>query len=569
MEFQMKYCFTRRDFLRFAAGASSFAAGPGLSSGTLSPDHSEIPNARAGSASHGLNLVPEEPGSTPSYWCTWGIQNYSMEDVDENSHSMVANNLTEELLFERPGWAANYFPKIRRDLDLLFDLGWEVPLGLQFDKERWRLGTLEVATDKFPSCTGTPAERLRKLNELTRRAGWRGAAIWVPAQAPGDGKNGVLVDMKNLEEYFRQRARWTREAGIEYWKVDYGARGGDADFRHMLTRIAHEANPPIRVEHARGTGPVNDEDIPWENLAGHHTGRYRAWDDGKILRQAVELMKFSDILRTYDVTAYLSVPTTLDRVAQILADTSKSETANGIINCEDEPYIAAGLGCATGILRHPLWKDIRGKAYDPYQVRHRIDETTRAVRWQRLAPAWPVNQSPIALDPKIRKDAWKFHEGETWGLWLNGKEVVQSAPARVARGTKLPEVAAVGAAPFVIASRHPNGMLAVATLPRITAQQGIHFPLADVSIEVGAGDRPIGIFGRYRSLTLRLTREMGNRRIWAQDLAGDEAVDVTTQTRRDGSTLTLSGELIERVGLSAATPGDVSSPGMVLALRNR
>ncbi|MBQ5655544.1 MAG: hypothetical protein IIV01_04970, partial [Bacteroidaceae bacterium] len=44
---------------------------------------------------------------------------------------------------------------------------------------------------------------------------------------------------------------------------------------------------------------------------------------------------------------------TIRRVAELLP--YKTEGNNkGIINCEDEPYIAVGLGCAIGIMRHPM-----------------------------------------------------------------------------------------------------------------------------------------------------------------------------------------------------------------------
>lgn len=565
---KLRHTFARREFLRLLAGASTFAAtGKALkATPAIAAEFWRTPALDAVAVPPGPNLVPAQPSSGSSYWCTWGIQNYSLDNLDPMSHSMVANNLTERQVFDDPGWATNYFQKARSDLYILFDLGWEVPRGLQFDHERWRLGTLEVATDKFPSCTGTPAERLLKLNHLCRQAGWRGAGIWVAAQAVGDGRDGHLMDPESLEAYFRERARWTREAGIEYWKVDYGARSGDVNFRRMLTRIAHEEAPAFSVEHARGCGPVNDEIVPWEKLVAHHSGRYAAWDDGRILRQALELLSFSDVLRSYDVTAYFSVPTTLDRVAQLLAGSSQIQTATGVLNCEDEPYVAACLGLATGVLRHPLWKDLKGMAYDPYQIRKRIDEVTRAVRWQRLAPAWSVNHSATVLDPQVLKDTWVFRTGETWAEWLGGREVVQAAPARVGRGTALPEVSAQGEAPFVAASCHPNGSLAVATLPRIRRGQGIHFPLADVSLDAGAGDRPVGVFGRYRSLRLRLSGPLGARRLWAQDLAGDKATDVTSQVTLHSNAITLTGELIERVGLSAATPGDLSNPGLVLAL---
>ena len=124
-------------------------------------------------AEAGLNLIPEEAGKTPSYWCTWGAQNYASDDKafkacgDLEGHFDISETLTEKNVFKEPGWA-KYFSKAQKDLYILFDLGWDTPKGVNFDGERWRLGTVEVAEGKFPSCTGSPAERLQKLNELTK-----------------------------------------------------------------------------------------------------------------------------------------------------------------------------------------------------------------------------------------------------------------------------------------------------------------------------------------------------------------------------------------------------------------
>jgi len=522
-----------------------------------------------------VNLIPEQPGKTPSYWCTWGAQNYASDDasfeacVELKGHFPMAEVLTEKNVFHTPGWA-NYFQKARGDLFLMFDLGWDTTPGVRFDNERWRLGTLEVSTEKFPSCTGTPAERLWKLNQLAKAAGWRGAAIWLAAQATGDGKTGQLIDKAALEEYWRERARCTRYAGIEYWKVDYGERSGNAEFREMLTRIAAEEAPGLIVEHGRGSGPLNDEECPWDTKDYTRSGGYRKWGNGEVLKQAAALVKFSQILRTYDVTAYFSVPTTLDRAAQILSEFSGRPDVACIINCEDEPYIAAALGCAMGILRHPLWRDEpAGAEYDPANFRKRIDEVTRAVRWQRIAPAFAVGKTENLLDPNVHIDTWRFRHGDSWAVWMDGREAVQSAPARVSRGMPLPTVSVPGGgpAPYVIASHNPNGAICVAALPRISTGKGIYFPVADIAIEADDVNVPIGIFGRYKSLTVKFPAEVGKARVLAQDLAGDAAIDITGKVKLEGNSITLYGKLINKVGLSAASHGDLSEPGMVFTIK--
>lgn len=510
-----------------------------------------------------MSLIPTTPGSTPNYWCTWGIQNYSLLSTDLASWSGPARNLDEGLLFHTPGWASQFFDKIRGDLYLLFDAGWDLPLSADADSERWRLGALLPDPDRFPSCAGTAAERQRCLNELCTGHGWRGAGLWVAPQVVGDGKNGQVADGKTAEAWWRDRARWSHRAGIEYWKIDTGHGCASGDYRRRVTDIVRQEAPNLTLEHALMGGPLNDDAPPWEPAPVRGDGRFRSF--GPSHQRALEFLAFSDVLRTYDVTAHLSPVTTLDRVATLLAEGRVEPGFEGLLNCEDEPYLAAGLGCATGILRHPLWQPRPGSDYDPGQYGRRIDETIRAVRWQRVAPAFGVGTTPVTLDERLLEDRWRFRKGDTWAWWVIGREVCQRAPARVARGLPLPRVSAAES-PFVVASRHPNGAVAVATLSRISTATGIHHPLAEVTLEIPDASLTLGVLGRYRSLTLDLAVPLGARHVWAQDLAGDTAVDITEQIQRSEHRLVLSDELIRRVGLSAATPGDLSEPGLILQL---
>lgn len=518
-----------------------------------------------------MNLIPNNPGKTPSYWFTWGVQNHSLGKEQLGNQPMNARvfegsrgarlartNLSEKLVFQNPAWITNFYSKVRGDLYVVFDDGWDVPYGVHPQEERWRFGSLELNEERFPSCSGTPKERLRKLNEKVKAVGWRGAGLWLAAQCMGDGKDdGRLLEDYKVEKYWRERAKWCHYAGIEYWKVDWGMRCNSLDFRRMLTHICREETPNIVVEHAVCSGPLND--------APDGEGRFHSWHD--ICRRSLETIAFSDVFRTYDVTRYLSVATTLDRVAELFTASIVEPGAQGLLNSEEEVYLGAALGCALGIGRHPLWRERSGQDYDPRQLRKRADEVARAVRWQRLAPAFGIDKSKTIVDKNILTDSWYFKRGDTWASSIIGKEITQSAPARVARGIGLPRVEADGLVAFVIASRNPNGAIAIATVPRTSREKGIFTPLVDVSIDVGEGHSPIGIFGFYRTLTLNFSSPLSNKRIWAQDLASDEAVDVTDQIIRVEKTVTLTGDLINKIGLTTATPGDVSDPGLVLFIQ--
>lgn len=271
-----------------------------------------------------LNFIPDTAGITPSYWCTWSAQNFAVDTFTLNyviglgDHTVPSDNLTEERVFKNPGWEKAFPQEIKKDLYLVFDVGWDIAAGSHAEKEKkWILGTLDVSTEKFPSCTGTPEQKLVKINEITKNAGWKGAGLWIAAQTSMDNK-GPKPNDQEVEKYFRERLQWSKKAGIEYWKIDYGSRGGDIKFREMLTRLSHEEAPGLWVEHGRGCGPFNDDECPYDTPNFKKTGLYKVWDDGNALQRAHDLLQFSDVLRTYDVSAQLSLPTTLDRVAQIL-----------------------------------------------------------------------------------------------------------------------------------------------------------------------------------------------------------------------------------------------------------
>ena len=517
----------------------------------------------------GGSLVQAAPGLAPSYWSTWGAQNFAVDaaSVDRalagDGHSAAAANLTEPRVFGPSGWA-RALEGCRQDLYLLLDLGWDLPAGAPFDQEPWRLGSHEAAADKFPSCQGDPAERLRRLNELCVRAGWRGAGLWVAAEPYGDGGGGGALSSLDAEAQLRDRLRWSRDAGIGYWKVDYGRRS-NAAYRQLISELAVESAPALVIEHVRAGGPLNDEFCPWDPVPASRSGEYRRWGGGRVLQETLQLAEFSNVLRTGGVTNHLSLPATLDRVANLLAAAGSRPNQPCLLNCEDEVYLGAALGCALGVIRHPGWTDPNARGYNPRELHRRMDEVKRAVRWQRMAPPFPMGSGTVALDRERLSDSWTFREGETPARWLAGQTIVQSAPARVARNMPLPEVQGPER-PFVAAAQFPNDCVAVATLPRASADRGFSYPLAGVTVTLEAQLPLVGVFGRYRSLTLRTPASRRAPRVLAQDLAGDELRDITARVQATATEVVIPGEVIHETGLSAATPGDISDPGLVLRL---
>ena len=230
--------------------------------------------------------------------------------------------------------------------------------------------------------------------------------------------------------------------------------------------------------------------------------------------------------------------------------------ARGIINCEDNAYLGAAMGFSIGVMNVP----VRGP-YSKWQW-PRIDEASRALRWQRIAPAFGVGANKAYASDRMLTDS-KLVGSDYWFRAIAGKVVQQHAPAVMSRGVALPMVACEGEPPYVVASRNPNGATAVATLPRC-ADDKTQYPLADVTLDVQDADRPIGVFGEFRSLTLRFSHALASPRVWAQDLLADEARDVTKRVRFADRSMTLDGALINEIGRAAATAHDPSGPGLIL-----
>lgn len=507
-----------------------------------------------------MNLIPQIPGTTPSYWCTWDAQHpYWRVTSDEAWHSfdMYAamesgtaprQAMNQHNLLGPSGWVQQMFPRIRSDLYLAVDDGWDVPYDTRSATNGWAFGSLIPDAARFPELVGTPAQRLKQLNERIKAFGWRGTALWVAAQVVGDGKAGTQATARATEAYWRERACWSAEAGIAYWKVDWGKRADSAAFRAMLTEVACQEAPGLLVEHVRCLPPFNYTS----------QGSTRFVNFQPQFAEALTMLRFSDVLRSYDYYEPLGVPTTLDRVAALLEHGVIDSQAQGLLNCEDQLYLGAALGCALGIMRVPV-----RVPYTHWQW-PRIDEAVRAVRWQRIAPAFGVSSTSVAVDPVVLSDTALIPTSH-WYQAVQGLTISQQAPARVSRGMPLPTVDGASDLPYVVASQHPNGAVAVATLPRATAHTERTTPLAHVGVQIHDLAAPIGIFGQYRTLTLRLAQPRSGRRIWAQDLAADEAVDITDLVGDDEQTVLLPGELLHRLGTHAQTPDDPSEPGLVLA----
>jgi hypothetical protein len=201
------------------------------------------------------------------------------------------------------------------------------------------------------------------------------------------------------------------------------------------------------------------------------------------------------------------------------------------LNVEDEVYVAAAMGCTMGILRHPL-EGLRPRPdtdlffNGPRQAKRRMDEVVRALRWQRIAPPYPVGRGTFDISDEVLTDSWTFERGQTWQNDLVGQTAYQGAPARIVRNIKLPRVTSSGESPFIFASRFPNGAVAIGAQERTHSVRAWYLPASEVELDVEDAPGPYGIFGSFTMLTLIFDRPLHRRRVIAQDLAGDQSMDI-------------------------------------------
>ncbi|MBO5872199.1 MAG: hypothetical protein J6Q75_06125, partial [Bacteroidaceae bacterium] len=107
------------------------------------------------------SLVPTTPSSAPDYFCTWNIQGYL---VNYESTELQRREINEANIFGQgkyQNWA-NFFPRIRKDLYFVMDDSWDIPANENSSNNPY-LGTAQLNEERFPTCTGTPSERLRSL----------------------------------------------------------------------------------------------------------------------------------------------------------------------------------------------------------------------------------------------------------------------------------------------------------------------------------------------------------------------------------------------------------------------
>ena len=472
-----------------------------------------------------MNIIPPLKTTSPDYFCTWETQYglarrifgkaasaeaEALAFAGDQGASRARDALNEEALFGRYALTSLY-SEARSAMFLVLDDGWDVGYGISPRTDKHAFGSLRLSEERFPSCTGTPAERLRALSDRIKAQGWRGLGIWVCAQKAGHGGAPFEPTEETLSDW-KEKLLMSKEAGVCYWKVDWGRFAHSEDFRKTLTELGRALYPELIIEHTFCTAPLNGDPA---------NGKTRFADDVKCADGARRFAAFSRVFRSYDVTPALSVSTTLDRLSHLLACDA------GVVNCEDELYIGAVLGCSLGVMRSPLTGN------------QRLDEVTAAIRWHSVAPAFSGGQ--VRFSEKLKTDSFFFSPEDTWFSPAWNKLVSQSAPQIIARNAALPEVEGEDP-PYILLSKNPSGVYSVGAIPPSSESEKQTPPR--VSFEA---DTPpfIGVFGSFDTLTVSLAKPP--KRVYVQSLIRGEAREIFPV----GSRLTLSGNLLRELHTSS------------------
>ncbi len=493
-----------------------------------------------------INLVPNEPAAdVPNYYCTWQYQLW-FQEPPVTTRDVVCH----DILFGDNGLAKTIYPELRKDLYFVLDDGWDLPYDGGKMSPGPYFGGLVISETKFPGYGDTPQERLKTMVKNIEDCGWKGTGIWICAQEDEQNRGETWK-----EEYWRERIEWSKYAGIKYWKVDWGIYCDKQEWRQMITRLADEIYPDLIIEHAFCCPPIND----WKG-----TGLNRCTPE--FIETCMYTASYSDVFRNYDITEELSVATSLDRIGEFLLAAHTDGKHLGFMNSEDEVYMGASMGLTMGVMRYPLkGKEQNSPFLATRPIRKMLDEVTRAVRWQRIAPAYRTDAYDVQVSDEYLTDDYVF--GPYWTKDVENKHIKQMAPAVIARGISLPEVSVEsGEKPFVLAARNPNGAISIATFGRTNASTKYKAIEAKITLNAGDLTGKIGVFGYYDELKLSFNQSLEGKTVLAQDLKDNKAIDITSDVMIKGNDIVICGSLIKKIGRMKATDGDLSEPGLVLQI---
>ncbi len=429
-----------------------------------------------------------------NYWCTWGIQGSTAKkskeegiiqfDGDQGGTTMQRANLNEKTLFGPKGWATTFFPRIRKDMYLLLDDGWDVPpITLATGTNMWMFSRCYPDPERFPSLTGSEGERLCQLNERVKSCGWKGLALWIACHCPGESgwnektKSFGFFDDAKCRASWAQRMRWSKEAGVRYWKVDWGVHASESGFRQLMSEVKEEVYPELVLEHCWSMKPLNGF---WPQKDGTNAGPRRLFGDERweaLRTRFTQILASSDVFRTYDFMGGVGIATTLERLAYF-SQIAEASNMKVVFNVENLKIVAATLGYSVGMMEN--WDP-----KDPVRYHDMF------YRWQKIAPPYGHD---LGIKTYYSKESLEEHVDvkDSWYTPCNNSRVSQIAPAEISRGIELPKFKRMlnkGLRPYAAVGRYPNGALALATFARThgdrKAEKGLAEYEVDAALEKG------------------------------------------------------------------------------------
>ncbi len=479
-----------------------------------------------------INIITGNATTSGSYVCTWWNQSVAAAGMKLTGEGL--SEWRDALCYEAIFGETNYYhivPKeLRKGLIFLLDDGWDLPpqTNPNTDDSRQLYGAVAPDEIKFAQFGNTPEKRLKGISDKLKEMGYSGLGLWISPQQSSLEKN--ITDDR---QYWVKRAKWCHNAGVLYWKVDWGKEDNNDDYRKMMTECVHKYAPGLIVEHAIIQKPCT------------HNNYY-----GFFLKERAERVKyqmtFCDAYRTYDLLEPFDKTCTLQRAHEAFMSPDKEATGLALVNAENMYTIAAALGCTIGIMNY-------------------THETAPCIKWHHISPPFSVNEGTYVHSEEYLEDTYYFEE-EVCG-WAPCKErfVHESAPAIMARNCPLPNVTACGnEKPFVLASKNPKtNAYSVATIRRtIDPNKNLYF-LADVDLYDVDKDAPIGVFGIFNSLKIYFNSDINeNVRILAQCFDSNNALDITDIVTIDRNSIHIDGKHLRILG-----KGESNSPDPALVIK--
>ncbi len=485
-----------------------------------------------------MNLCDKPYTETGSYLCTWAVQGKLARETtlvdgpDIPSRQRLA--MHDKFLFSEDSLYHTVPREYRGSIYLVLDDGWDVPGGTHPEAGRAPFGSVIPDPEKFPYADDDVA-RLKVMVQKAKDLGYAGLGLWIAPQIPYEKEDATMAD---AEAHWRAAARRCQEAGVRYWKVDWGKHAFTRPYIEMMTRVAREVAPDLLLEHAHDQAPLKGAKSP---------------EDPKV-EIMCENAYVGDFYRTYDVQPPFHDNETLCRLNAMLQKIDPTQFlygCRGMINVESAPVIAFGLGCNLGIMES--------------EVRPEIDAT---LSWHRFCPPFGMTEGDYHASDRYLTERYYFAGNVAWWIRRRDELFTLQIPAVCSRNTRLPEVGEMEEPPAIMACCHPKTKAySIAAMHRVIDPNPHLEVLADVTIFPEEIFAPIGVYGGFASLTAQFATDIPQGvRVYAQCLRASEAIDVTELVKIEGNRLIMNGQKLRLWGMKPEDEWFSCTPAVMLQI---